>query len=308
MLEMTEPQYILIRADGTRIPIPAQGLALGRSSQNDVVLKDTNISRRHARILLAAGRCWIRDEGSALGTLLNGQLVPGQTEFKPGDTLHLGPQAFTLEKQEAPEPTPLEPEPSTPRRVKPAVAIGLGVGLVAILVAVAFATGLIGGRTSSAGYTRYQDPYNVYSIDIPETWVAEEGYDFAVYTTFFRDPDWEDEERGVIITGAPLSDADLEFGVDVQAPEDMFIYATDFDMDELEELYPDVELRNVTLGGDPAIILEMTITENGITYNAQLASVLSEEAFAIFMAAFPQGEWEANQSVIDHMLDSLRLE
>jgi hypothetical protein len=306
---MTDPQYTLIRADGTRIPIPPQGLTLGRSSQNDVVLRDSNISRRHARILLAAGRCWIRDEGSALGTLLNGKLVPGQIEFKPGDTLHLGPQAFTLEKYEAAVPITPEPIPTPKRRLKPGVAIGLGVGLVIILVAIAFITGIIGPGLSQPGYTRYHDPYNVYSLEVPESWEVEEGYDFEVYSAYFYDPAWVDEERGVMIIGAPLQGAGLLFGTDVLTPEDLLRFLVlSGELSGLEDALPDTDLRNLTLGGDPAASLETTINDGSISIHAQIVCVLSDDKFALFIAGFPQEDWEANQSIIDHMLNSLRLE
>ncbi|MBC8191754.1 MAG: FHA domain-containing protein [FCB group bacterium] len=89
-------EFQLVCHDGTSFPISEQGLIIRRHSTNDIVIADANVSRQHARISIAAGKCWIRDENSALGTIVNGQPVPGQQEYKIGDVLHIGNTAFRL--------------------------------------------------------------------------------------------------------------------------------------------------------------------------------------------------------------------
>lgn len=63
---------------------------LGRTSENHVVLLDHGVSRRHARILERAGRCYAEDLGSSNGTLLNGALLQGEQPLRDGDTLGVG--------------------------------------------------------------------------------------------------------------------------------------------------------------------------------------------------------------------------
>ena len=73
-----------------------QIFTIGCQRTNDIVVSDTQVSHQHARILLAAGRCWIRDEDSAPGTFFNGQRVQGQQELKVGEVLQIGNRAFRL--------------------------------------------------------------------------------------------------------------------------------------------------------------------------------------------------------------------
>lgn len=310
---MSEPQYTLIRADGTRIPIPPTGVRLGRKADNDVVVNGSNISRYHARILIAAGKCWIRDENSALGTLLNGQLVPGQMEFKPGDTLHLGAEAFQLELAAPAAAAP--PAASTPvhagtptRKLKPAVGIGLGIGLAVILLVAAFATGLFGGGGFGAGgvqYTRYTSPNEVVSIEHPVGWDVEAD-DYSVY---LHDPAWSNEDGGVIILADPLYGAELLFGTDLLTPEDVVdLLLLSSDIFGLGEFAFSNDIRAATIGGDPAAVADSSFTDNGSDYHVLAAAVLSDDSFALFIGYLPESDWNANRSTFNHMLDSLRLE
>ncbi|MBN2555466.1 MAG: FHA domain-containing protein [Anaerolineales bacterium] len=309
---MTEPSFILIRADGTRISIPPGGVRLGRRGDNDVVVNGSNISRYHARILLAAGKCWIRDENSALGTLLNGQLVPGQMEFKPGDTLHLGAEAFYLEQQ-VPAAVAAAPVSAPRRKLKPAVGIGLGIGLAAILLVAAFATGLLGGGSGlgfdRTSYTRFTDANDVFSVEHPTDWVIEENYEFEEFTTYLHDPDWEDDERGVLILASPLFGAELLFGADlVSAEEVMEFLVMSGELLGVEAVFDNADISTRSISGDPAAVLETEVEEDGVRYHIKIVSVLSEDSFALFIAAFPRSEWNANRSTIEHMITSLRLE
>jgi hypothetical protein len=96
-------RYRLQRSDGTSWMV-AEGerLSLGRSRQSDVQIADSGVSRRHATLLVARGRCWIRDEESMHGTFVNGQRVAGQQEFRPGDELRIGSAVFRLERVTVP--------------------------------------------------------------------------------------------------------------------------------------------------------------------------------------------------------------
>jgi sigma-B regulation protein RsbU (phosphoserine phosphatase) len=63
---------------------------LGRQSDNDLVLLDTRISRRHARIVSDRELYLLEDAGSRHGTFLNGDRVSSPRPLKSGDLISLG--------------------------------------------------------------------------------------------------------------------------------------------------------------------------------------------------------------------------
>lgn len=94
---MDEKIYQLVHRDGTNYWIGSQGLSIGRSRSNHVVIADRRVSRRHAVLWSADGRCWIRDEHSALGTLINGQPASGMRELCLGDIVQVGNETFRVQ-------------------------------------------------------------------------------------------------------------------------------------------------------------------------------------------------------------------
>jgi pSer/pThr/pTyr-binding forkhead associated (FHA) protein len=64
---------------------------LGRDTDNDVVLRDSTVSRHHCKVFLDdQGSIWIEDAGSRYGTSLNGERIQGRTQVVPGDRLEIG--------------------------------------------------------------------------------------------------------------------------------------------------------------------------------------------------------------------------
>ena len=80
----------MVIAEGKRMVLPSDGAVLGRSRDCDVILADTNVSRRHAEIRRDGEGWTIRDLGSTNGTTLNGRDVRGTQPLKPGDRLQVG--------------------------------------------------------------------------------------------------------------------------------------------------------------------------------------------------------------------------
>ena len=63
---------------------------IGRLPDNDVVLPDLHVSRRHCAILIhASNGCELHDVASKNGTFLNGQLLTGPTAIASGDEIRL---------------------------------------------------------------------------------------------------------------------------------------------------------------------------------------------------------------------------
>jgi len=77
---------------------------LGRTSENDVVLHDHGVSRRHALICARGGKHFVTDVGSANGTLFNGKPLAREQELHAGDRLTIGSVEFVF--------TPLVPPPA----------------------------------------------------------------------------------------------------------------------------------------------------------------------------------------------------
>ena len=71
--------------------------SVGRESA-DVLITDTTVSRRHAVIILEAGKCFVEDKGSTNGTYLEGkQIQPNERiELTDGDKLKFGSAVLTL--------------------------------------------------------------------------------------------------------------------------------------------------------------------------------------------------------------------
>ena len=57
-------------------------ISIGRSSENDVVIVDYSISKRHAQIILFHGLYFLMDIGSTNGTRVNGELVQPNVKVK----------------------------------------------------------------------------------------------------------------------------------------------------------------------------------------------------------------------------------
>jgi hypothetical protein len=63
---------------------------VGRLPDNDVVVSDLHVSRRHCAILVhTSHQCELHDTASKNGTYINGQLVTSPTRLKPGDEIRM---------------------------------------------------------------------------------------------------------------------------------------------------------------------------------------------------------------------------
>lgn len=75
--------------DGNRIALK-NGLSIGRMPENDLVLKDPDVSGRHARITPAGVGFVLEDLRSTNGTYLNGNRISKPAPLTPGAMIQLG--------------------------------------------------------------------------------------------------------------------------------------------------------------------------------------------------------------------------
>jgi len=72
------------------VEISRTPFTLGRQGDNDLVLLDTRISRRHARIMKDNDGYLLEDAGSRHGTFVNGERLTDSRRLKSGDQISLG--------------------------------------------------------------------------------------------------------------------------------------------------------------------------------------------------------------------------
>src|ERR1035438_1903258 len=79
-----------------RVPVDPIPFLIGRQAENHLILRDSRVSRSHARILVENGVYVLEDLGSRHGTFVNGQRVPRKAlentdriEFGAQDSYHL---------------------------------------------------------------------------------------------------------------------------------------------------------------------------------------------------------------------------
>ena len=134
--------------DGRLYEVPPGEVAVGRAVDNDMVLDDPSLSRKHAHIRrLPGGRLEVEDLGSSNGTFVNGRRV-GKGAAGPGDAVRFGELSFRIEGERADGTRGHEPSRSNGWIVWVAVA---GVVVLAGVVAVLLLRKPSGGGTPVGG-------------------------------------------------------------------------------------------------------------------------------------------------------------
>jgi hypothetical protein len=95
---------------GRQFDFDQDSVLIGRTTDCDVILYDTGVSRKHARIFAEGGLFYVEDVGSSNGTQVNGEPVT-RKPLKDGDAISLGPVVFAFKAAEL-EPPAHEPQPS----------------------------------------------------------------------------------------------------------------------------------------------------------------------------------------------------
>ncbi|HSF81523.1 MAG TPA: FHA domain-containing protein [Anaerolineales bacterium] len=75
---------------GSVYELQKEELYIGRDVNNDVVINDAEVSRKHARLVLRSGGYVLEDLGSTNGTFVSGERLMGPHMLRPGETIMLG--------------------------------------------------------------------------------------------------------------------------------------------------------------------------------------------------------------------------
>lgn len=100
---------------------------LGRAEDNEVVLSDVGVSRRHAQVYVSRSEVTVEDLGSGNGTYYNGYRVNSQP-LTHGDEIVIDPFVlqFRIQTPGAPQPAPMVPAPADPDGPRLEVVVGAG--------------------------------------------------------------------------------------------------------------------------------------------------------------------------------------
>ncbi len=80
---------------GRRMPL-TQPCLIGRAPDNDLVVNDKEVSRRHAMIYPQDTEWWLSDLGSRNGIRMNGIKLTHARRLRDGDEVRIGAQTFSF--------------------------------------------------------------------------------------------------------------------------------------------------------------------------------------------------------------------
>ncbi|MCK5802564.1 MAG: PEGA domain-containing protein [Lentisphaeria bacterium] len=126
--------------EGQVLDLKPFGFVLGRAKDNDLVLADEDLSRRHCRISESGGKWLVEDLESMNGVWVNGKRIEGPTELKVGDRFTLCSQEFMFTDTDAPPPVADVAVPAEPDEA----ATVLPLGKIALLAAMALLIAFLG--------------------------------------------------------------------------------------------------------------------------------------------------------------------
>lgn len=93
--------FWLVDKDGL-YPLKPGLNSIGRMPDNDVVIADGSVSRRHCAVVVHVSRgCEVHDTASKNGTFLNGKRISGPTKLKNGDEIRMCDRSLTFHSSDA---------------------------------------------------------------------------------------------------------------------------------------------------------------------------------------------------------------
>ena len=83
---------------GTRFPVAAGALTIGRSAENDIHLADAGVSKIHARVSLVEGKLVLQDLDSKNGCFVNGRRMT-RAVLRHKDSIQLGSTLLLVSRE-----------------------------------------------------------------------------------------------------------------------------------------------------------------------------------------------------------------
>ena len=110
------------------IPLSGEAAIIGRTTEADVQIPVSDVSRKHCQISMNGSKVTLKDLGSSNGTFVN-DIKVAETTLRPGDRLKVGPFTFVIQIDGKPEniqstkpKPPAAPTPKPTAAAKPAPA------------------------------------------------------------------------------------------------------------------------------------------------------------------------------------------
>ena len=91
------PPAVLTVPGGQRVELHEGHYVVGRHLECDIVISDSNVSRRHAEFVCAGRDVIVRDLGSTNGTKVNGVVIKGDQLLQHGDVIGFGTAQVSFE-------------------------------------------------------------------------------------------------------------------------------------------------------------------------------------------------------------------
>ncbi len=75
-------------------PLSSSSVYLGRTEDNDIIVRDDRVSGRHAKLCFEEGQFWIEDLDSTNRTYVNGERITKKSPLKNEDLIKIGATIF----------------------------------------------------------------------------------------------------------------------------------------------------------------------------------------------------------------------
>lgn len=219
------------RAGGRPIPIPDDGLGIGRDPDNGLVIRSAQASRRHARIQPTILGYTVVDT-STNGVFVNGRRIDQSHRLGLGDIIRFGDEEFRFEADAAsfePVPAigpriPLEPRPAAPRapRPEPPTVPDPALRRATRPVSTLFATleVITGGPMRGRRFRIERPIVHIGRGDYNEIVLAEDSISASHAMLIKRDEKWHltdlGSRNGTYVDGKRVSDAQLPGACDLR--------------------------------------------------------------------------------------------
>lgn len=93
----------VIEVEGRRYAINASEISIGRSSEADIQVDDSGVSRKHVGIVKRGDRVFAHDLGSTNGSFVDGQRAQGDVELHDGSVVTVGHTRVTFRFENKPQ-------------------------------------------------------------------------------------------------------------------------------------------------------------------------------------------------------------